>query len=546
MDNDELGELGETKLRELAAQAEMVSNPARRDRTGFDSLLELKVAVATPSPDLVPTAFRAFIQAKAKHRPRAVAEDNDERRVSIKLSNWQRMVSDTAPWFIFVAHVDEQGIVYEAFLVHVDDALVEKAVKALREATRPIHDIMLSTGYGDEHRLAEVHGSHLRRRLLDTIGADVFAYQQRKHAHGNSCGYDTNPLRATFEFGSSREDLLRQWEEIALGDRQTIDFKNVVVEDTRFGRAVVRSDLPSGAGTLTIAPQAKPATLYVESADRFEWVSMPAQIYSTLELPMVPAERTKVRIKAGPLSITMSAPSEWSKNGEAALSKGVILDETTRCKVGALANAARVLLLLTKQKGATVHVTLHSHPDKRRKLLRSNAEALEAERLAELEEWIAAGEVAARYGLEDLEVDPLEVLDGYPGLTLLQSVLKNAVQDLEFSVDVDGPVVEGKRAVIMCPAAVLGDKVLVACIAAFAVPDSVGGRLVFKPERLHVEDVAVVPRAQLATFPLGDTVAELGTTLVGELGPNRVIYPRHANGMMFLGRPNPGNEGRES
>lgn len=536
MDSDDLGELGESELRKLAAQGDLVLNPARRDRTGFDGLLELKAAAASaPAADLVPTAFRAFIQVKTTRRPCNISGSHPTgQRVSIKLSNWQRMVSDTAPWFIFVVHVDEDDAAHEAFLVHVDDARTEEAMKALRHVDGDLHKTRLSTSYGEEHRLDVLHGSALRQRLFDTIGSDVFAYQQRKHAHYKSCGYDDNPWRAQFQFDATGEDLVRKWEEMFLGSPQSIDFRKVVVEDVRFGRAVVRSDLPEGGGTLKISPRPVLGTVYVESADRLDWVSVPAEIYSTVNVPVIPSDQAKVRIKAGPLSLTMPMTPQWD-DGEAPLSGGIVLDETTPCRVGALASAARALLLLTKSKGATVYISFQSKPGERLKLLRSNSETPSVERLAELEEWIAAGQVAARYGLEDLEIAPLSVLERYPGLTFLQAVLGNSLRDLEFSIDVDGPEVKGERAVIMCPAARLGDKVLVACVAMFGVPQPVGDRLVFKPERAHVEDVAVVGLPDLDTVPLGTTVAKLGGAILEQLGPQRVIYPRHSNGLMFLG-----------
>lgn len=526
MDNDELGELGEVELRRLAAQGDLVLNPADRDRTGFDGLLELRAFADAPAPDLVPAAFHAFVQVKATQR--------SESTVGIKLSNWQRMVSNSSPWFVFVVRLDDDGVVAEAFLVHVDEELVERALRSLREADRELHKIKLHVSFEAQHRLGKLHGSVLRQRLLETIGNDVFAYQKRKHAHYKTCGYGADAWRATFEFdGTDQEELIKRWEEIALGHRQTVEFKKVTVEDVRFGRAVVRSDIPSGAGKLTLTPTPHRGTMYVESADRFKWVSLPVEIYSALDMPMVPADRAKVRIKAGPLSFTLPMKADWGDNDEETVPAGFAMDDTTPCHVGALASAARALRLLAND-GATVFISFASEPGQRMKLLKSNVATPDAERLAELEEWIAAGQVAARFGLDELTVEPLQVLNRSPGLTFLQAVLGNTLGNLEFSVDVDGPEVTGERAVIMCPAALIGDKVLVACVAMFGVPEEVEGRLIFKPERVHVEDVAVLPLKDLPAFPLGTTVAQLGGALLSKLGPDRVIYPRHSNGLMFL------------
>jgi hypothetical protein len=530
-----VGELGETELRRLAAQGDLVLNPARRDRTGFDGLLELNAPASAASPDLVSAAFRAFVQVKATRRARNGARRN-RARVSIKLSNWQRMVSDPAPWFIFVVHLDQDDVAYEAFLLHVDEDRVGQAVKALRHVDGDLHKKRLSTPYGDEHRLNVLHGSELRRSLLDAIGNDAFVYQQRKHAHYKNCGYDGHAWRATFEFDAERDELFRKWEGIALGSHIELPFKKVVVENVRFGRAVLCTDLPSGEGVLTVTPKATPGTLHVESADRFEWISLPAAIYSTANMPRAEPERVKIRIAAGPLSTTISMPRSGHASDEPWRSESTDFDETSPCRVGALASAARALLLLTK-KGATVSLSFQSEPARRLKLLTLTSETHDAARVADLEEWIAAGQVAARFGLEDLVVDPQLILDRAPGLAFLQSVLTNTLRGVEFSIDVADPQASGEMAVIMCPAAVLGDKVLVTCAAMFGVPTVTGTGLVFKPQRVHVEDVSVVPQADLAELPLGDKVATLGAALLGQMGPGRVIPPRESNGLMFLGRP---------
>jgi hypothetical protein len=56
-----------------------------------------------------------------------------------------------------------------------------------------------------------------------------------------------------------------------------------------------------------------------------------------------------------------------------------------------------------------------------------------------------------------------------------------------------------------------------------------------------LEEVAVVSRDELSAFPLGATVAQLGGALVTKFGHERVIYPRNADGLTFLGPANQGS-----
>jgi len=45
---DELGEKGESRFREICADAQLVCNKAARDRTGWDFLVEFPLATTSP------------------------------------------------------------------------------------------------------------------------------------------------------------------------------------------------------------------------------------------------------------------------------------------------------------------------------------------------------------------------------------------------------------------------------------------------------------------------------------------------------------------
>ena len=127
MTTEELGNLGELKLGELCSQASMVSNPAKRDVHGFDNLVQIEVGRDSLAYDLAPAPIRAFFQAKATQQKSG--------RSGIRLTNWQKMLADPEPWFVFACEISAERDVAHVYLVHINEHWMEKALRQPRKYT---------------------------------------------------------------------------------------------------------------------------------------------------------------------------------------------------------------------------------------------------------------------------------------------------------------------------------------------------------------------------------------------------------------------------
>ena len=118
--NRNLGDLGESTLRLLAAQVDMSVNKANPDKTGWDFLVEFAYARDYSKDfnlplDKKPPPIQCLVQVKATDRQR--------RKWSIKLSNWVRLITSPLPAFNLVfglsgssrglPHIWGQGIIGE-------------------------------------------------------------------------------------------------------------------------------------------------------------------------------------------------------------------------------------------------------------------------------------------------------------------------------------------------------------------------------------------------------------------------------------------------
>ena len=106
----DLGPLGEATLEAWCAQVGIVSNLVKRDKTGWDNLLEfpLQEPSGMVSLDQLPAPVQARVQVKSS--------DANESRITIKLSNWVRLVKDPTPAFILILEFEGRKECQTAYL----------------------------------------------------------------------------------------------------------------------------------------------------------------------------------------------------------------------------------------------------------------------------------------------------------------------------------------------------------------------------------------------------------------------------------------------
>ncbi len=512
MTSEALGELGEAELKRMAAQGGFVANAATRDILGFDYVVEIQATdgPSAPAPDLEAPSHRAFVQVKATQQRR--------RSIGIKLSNWQRMVTDPSPWFVLVFEIADEGEVDAIYLVHIDEPWITDALFALRSASQAFNTTRKRIRYRDCDRLSKLHGAELRARVLSAIGRDPWEYQRAKRQTIESCGYGEFPHVAEITLPSQpRTEFIEEWTNIALGHETPVRFDELKLFDNRFG--IKRMVTSARDGTITWSPNPRRGTLVIEVRDRADWISAPVAIYSTAVLPGFPANEARVRISLGPLSVVIPMmPS--SNDGQPAVRASVSWAPDTPHSVSVIALAAKVARLM-QQHGASMTLTTDD-PSRR---LEMTVIDLVLGDIAEMLELEHAGVVAARVNLEHVEVSSAEIIDQRPRFSALHFFSRKEFADLRMAFPAPEFEVTGECAMINVIGASFGAWGLVMCFAAIAHPVTESGMLVFKEGRIRLGGLWPVRVAKASDFPLSDKIEALCLELKRDEAIDTVFRP---------------------
>lgn len=241
-----LGPLGETKFSEWCAGAQLTANRSLdEDRTGWDHYVEFPYEKTNLPRDKQLSPIECKVQVKATQRK--------DRKLAIKVSVLKRLVDYSYPAFILFLEFskDEEPVVENAFLVHVDERMIKRVLKKIREndtlkKPKNLYEIKLSISYSLKHQLSDNAGLAFRDKALDYIsGKGMTKYQETKRHLVDSVGYEESGFK--FQFNAIAKDLDRYITEQAIGVSESLDIKDTVLFDNRFnlksgGVEIKRSD----------------------------------------------------------------------------------------------------------------------------------------------------------------------------------------------------------------------------------------------------------------------------------------------------------------
>lgn len=217
----------------------MAVNETDEDKKGWDYLVEFTLsedeAEAAGAPhDRDFREVKTFVQVKST--------DSQRRRVSIKLSNWKYLVAGTPhPCFILVLEFDEKDEPQRAFLIHVGEDLIERALKQLRELSKegdPLHEHEMSVTYGETERLEDESGHELREMICKTIEGHPLRYRSWKRRYLTEVGYEGGSVRVQGsaeipdDYEGTPEDFVA---DLSVGLEPSIDLEVDRAQDLRFG-----------------------------------------------------------------------------------------------------------------------------------------------------------------------------------------------------------------------------------------------------------------------------------------------------------------------
>ncbi|MGO4660194.1 hypothetical protein AB4Z34_36430, partial [Ensifer sp. 2YAB10] len=124
--SDELGEKGESRFRELCADAKLVCNKSERDRVGWDFTVDFGFSSQgdiSLDKRLPPVSCQVQVKTIT----------SNSRSVRVRLNMAERLAKDVKPAFIFVLRVNDKNSFIDAYLLHIYGSRLEAILKRLRK-----------------------------------------------------------------------------------------------------------------------------------------------------------------------------------------------------------------------------------------------------------------------------------------------------------------------------------------------------------------------------------------------------------------------------
>lgn len=278
----DVGELGEVTLDAWATEVGAVSQRVTRDTRGWDRLLEFTWPDFDGPFDRRPGTPRVFIQVKSS--------DQKTKSWPIKLTNLESFVKEPAPAFFLLLHFDNESQPQRAFLVHVDESLMRRVLKKLRETTEDkkaedLHKERLPIKFTDEHELPEANGVSLLKTIKDAVGENIHSYQEKKLQNIRELGYEErlNEVKVSFVSPKAYKDknhgLLV---DIVLGLVDSVDDVSVKAFDTRFDISIEDPELSAEKALVAFSPRFEAVQLEIRRLDGTDNMGMEGQLFSTL------------------------------------------------------------------------------------------------------------------------------------------------------------------------------------------------------------------------------------------------------------------------
>jgi len=243
--SDELGEKGESRFREICADAQLICNKSDRDRTGWDFIVEFPFHSCDRSIDEREAPLSCHIQVKTINAGKTT--------IRLSLSSAERLAKELKPAFIYVLQVNNTLGFQQAFLLHMTGDRLSAILKRLRKEqaegnANKINKKTITFALKEAEKI-DPNGSSFKTAIIAQCGTSLSAYANKKKTELSSIGYDHAPLKGVFEIPATNpEEML----DVFLGLKTKIKLNKFKTVQTRFGIDLPHRD-DSGA-LMTIVP----------------------------------------------------------------------------------------------------------------------------------------------------------------------------------------------------------------------------------------------------------------------------------------------------
>lgn len=246
---DQLGEKGESRFKELCADAQLICNRSDRDRAGWDFIVEGDFdAAPNTSLDHRQTPLACHIQVKT------VSANTPA--VRLKLNMAERLAKELKPSFICMIVVNSQLGIDSVFLMHMSEVRLEAVLKRLRKhsaTSAPADQLNKSsiTFTPSPRERIDSTGSGLRQALQKACGSDMATYSANKQQQLKRLGFKA----AAYEVKISMPALgSKEIGDVLLGLKKRVEASSFELFETRFGIRLPKTESQSVTFTMTPRP----------------------------------------------------------------------------------------------------------------------------------------------------------------------------------------------------------------------------------------------------------------------------------------------------
>jgi hypothetical protein len=301
LNSDELGEKGESRFKELCADAKLTCNPSSRDRTGWDFIVEFPFEDTNEiiTFDKRNSALSCHIQLKT------ILSTTD--RISVRLSTAERLAKEPKPTFIYILRVDKNLKFIDSYYFHITGTVLSKILKRLRTEQNKktqINKLQISFKISDGHKL-QTTGSALRSELSNSIGNNLHTYIDKKNKVLSTLGFKQHPI--TLKISSphtSKDDIVDAF--LGLKDLKISNFSSF---EERFGIKLATLQKITGEGTMSIEPKADCRCKIIFKSKSINLpVVIEGEIYSA-KLPGLELDELKLLIRTELFNFTLKEGS---------------------------------------------------------------------------------------------------------------------------------------------------------------------------------------------------------------------------------------------
>mgnify|MGYP003630683174 CR=1 FL=1 len=207
LNSDELGEKGESRFKEICADASLVCNKSDRDRTGWDFIVEFPFDHVSPdfsSLDARKSPLSCHVQVKTIL--------DSSQTISMRLSSAERLAKELKPSFVFVFKVGERLEFTESFLIHMFDERLGLILKRLRQeekkgtAPKNINKKKISLTPSTSERIIP-SGEALAFAIKKACDGEINEYVIRKSDQLKKLGFEQRPYEGKMTLHYGEDDI---------------------------------------------------------------------------------------------------------------------------------------------------------------------------------------------------------------------------------------------------------------------------------------------------------------------------------------------------